>query len=140
MSRDAIAELVHTYADAVVRRDGDRWASCWAEDARWVLGPGREVVGREAIVALWHTAMSGFAAVVQLVHNGSVTLDGDRGEGRWYLSEQFRRADGEAGTLLAHYDDTYVVQGGSWRFASRELVPRYQGPPDLSGRFHDAVG
>jgi hypothetical protein len=140
VSRDAIEELVHTYADAVVRRDGERWASCWAEDSRWLLGAGREVVGRDAIVALWHTAMGGFAAVVQLVHNGTVTLDGDRGEGRWYISERFRRADGEAGLLLASYDDTYVVEGGSWRFASRALEPQYQGPPDLSAEFRNAVG
>ena len=140
MSRDAIATLLHTYADAVVRRDGDQWASCWAEDGRWVLGAGREVVGRDAIVALWHTAMGGFSAVVQLVHNGSVTLSGDRGEGRWYISERFRRADGEVGMLLAYYDDTYVVERGAWRFASRTLVPQYSGPPDLSAEFRNAVG
>ena len=140
MSRDAIAELLHTYADAVVRRDGDQWASCWAEESRWVLGAGREVAGRDAIVDLWHRAMGGFSAVVQLVHNGTVTLDGDRGEGRWYISERFRRADGEAGLLLAYYDDTYVVEDGSWRFASRELVPQYQGPPDLSAEFRHAGG
>jgi uncharacterized protein (TIGR02246 family) len=135
VSRDAIADLLHTYADAVVRRDGDRWASCWAEDARWVLGPGREVVGRDEIVDLWHKAMGGFTAVVQLVHNGTVALDGDRGSGRWYISEHFRRTGGEVGILLAHYDDTYVREGGAWRFASRALVARYQGPPDLSADF-----
>ncbi len=139
MSRDAIAELLHTYADAVVRRDGDQWASCWAEDSRWVLGAGREVVGRNDIVALWHKAMAGFSAVVQLVHNGTVTLDGGRGQGRWYISERFRRADGEAGILLAYYDDIYVLEGGEWRFSSRELVAQYQGPPDLSAEFRNAV-
>jgi len=135
VSRDAIAELLHTYADAVVRRDGAQWASCWSEHSRWVLGAGREVVGRDAIVDLWHKAMGGFSAVVQHVHNGTVTLDDDRGEGRWYISERFRRTDGEAGMLLAYYDDTYVREDGAWRFASRELVVQYQGPPDLSAEF-----
>ncbi len=45
-AREAIAALVHRYADAVVRRDKDQWEACWAQDARWQLGPGRSVVGR----------------------------------------------------------------------------------------------
>lgn len=135
MARDEIATLVHRYADAVVHRDGEQRGSCWAEDARWVLGPGRAVEGREAIVALWHKAMGGFDAVVQHVHNGDVRIDGDRGEGRWYIGEHFRRADGQVGILLAYYDDTYVRVDGTWLFASRMLVPQYQGPPDLSAPF-----
>lgn len=135
MSRDAIAELVHRYADAVVHFDGDKWGACWAPDATWVLGPGREVEGREAIVGLWHKAMGTFAAVVQNVVNGEVRLDGDRGEGRWYIMEHFRRASGEPGILLAYYEDTYVRVDGQWLFASRQLRPQYQGPPDLSAPF-----
>ena len=135
MSRDAIAELVHRYADAVVHFDGEQWGACWAPDANWVLGPGREVNGREAIVGLWHKAMGTFAAVVQNVVNGEVRIDGDRAAGRWYIMEHFRRANGEPGILLAFYEDTYVKVDGQWLFASRQLHPQYQGPPDLSAPF-----
>lgn len=135
MSRDAIEELVHRYADAVVHFDGEQWGSCWAPEANWVLGPGREVNGREAILALWHKAMGTFAAVVQNVVNGDVTLDGDAGTGRWYIMEHFRRASGEPGILLAYYADTYTRIDGTWYFASRQLHPQYQGPPDLSAPF-----
>jgi hypothetical protein len=135
VAADESASLVHRYADAVVRRDEGQWASCWAAGGRWVLGPGMEVVGRDAVVGLWTAAMAGFEAVVQVVHNGDARLEGDRGEGRWYVTEHYRRRDGEVGLLLAAYDDTYVREEGEWRFASRVLVPRYQGPPDLSGTF-----
>ena len=61
-TREAIAALVHRYADAVVRRDKVEWASCWAEDAQWHLSPGRSVEGRAAIADLWTKAMGQFAA------------------------------------------------------------------------------
>lgn len=135
MSRLEIEELVHRYADAVVRRDVDQWASCWAHDATWTLPGGRTAEGRDAIVEVWRAAMARFAAVVQIVHNGTVRLDGERGEGRWYISESFRRAHGGPGILLAAYDDVYVHVDRAWRFANRRLDVQYQGPPDLSAPF-----
>jgi hypothetical protein len=149
----AIQRLVHRYAEAVVLRDDEQWASCWAEDATWDLGPGRMVHGRTAIVELWRSAMAGMAAVVQMVHNGDARMDRadpneaaptdqNRAVGRWFIDERYRRADGEPGILLAHYDDTYVrsAEGGSepeWRFSSRFLQKHYQGAADLSGPFQN---
>jgi ketosteroid isomerase-like protein len=133
--RESITGLVHRYADAVVRRDQNQWAGTWAPDAKWHLGPGRSVEGRDAIVALWAKAMGGFAAVVQMVNNGEVHVDGETASGRWYINEHFCRANGVPGILLAYYDDTYVKIEGQWLFASRALVPQYQGPPDLSSPF-----
>ena len=136
----AIQVLVHRYADAVVHRDASQWGACWAEDARWNLGPGRVVEGRAAIVDLWLSAMSGYAAVVQTVQNGVASRDAgapDRATGRWYISERFCRVDGTRGGLLAHYDDTYVRRSEGWQFASRALQVHYMGPPDLSADFHN---
>ena len=140
MSRDPIAHLQHLYADAVVRYDGDQWASTWAPDATWELGPTRQVEGREAIVALWHQAMGSFNAVCQNVLNGTYELDeaAGTGTGRWYIIEHYhRRGDdgGVKGRLLAYYDDRYVRVDGQWLFASRRLVPQYNGPADMSGEF-----
>ena len=133
----AIQRLIHRYADAVVHRDGVQWASCWAEDATWDLGRGRLVEGRDSIVELWYSAMAGFSAVVQMVHNGEVWAGLDRAHaaGRWYIDERFRRADGTSGILLAHYDDTYVRDDDGWRFSRRFLQPHHMGPPDLSADF-----
>ena len=139
----AISRLIHRYADAVVHRRGDLWGSCWAADAVWNLGRGRQVEGREAIAALWYSAMKGMAAVVQTVQNGEAWVaagDPDpahptQAVGRWYISERFRRADGTRGILLAHYDDQYVKRDGAWLLAGRVLQPHYMGAPDLSGDF-----
>jgi hypothetical protein len=146
MAADPIASLVHRYADAVVRYDGDQWGATWAPDAHWELGPGRRVEGREAIVDLWHKAMGGFIAVSQNVMNGSYELDeaAGTGAGRWYIIEHYHRrtdpasGDDGKGKLLAYYDDTYTLVDGEWLFASRFLVPQYSGPVDMSGDFLNA--
>ena len=140
MSRDAIEDLVHKYADAVVRRDPNDWSSTWAPDAFWELGKDRRVEGRDAILSLWNSAMDGFRAVVQNVVNGTAQLDehAGTGTGRWYIIEHWQRADDSRGILLAYYDDTYTRVDGTWMFASRELVIQYGGPTDLSGTFHNA--
>ncbi len=142
MARDPIADLVHRYADAVVHHDGEQWGRTWAPDARWDLGSGRSIDGREAIVAFWHQAMATFDAVIQTVRNGTYELDiaTGSGTGRWYVHEAFTRAGGGSGILLAHYDDEYRLVDGAWSFARRELVVHYNGPPDLSAPFHNAWG
>lgn len=142
MARDPIAELVHLYADAVVHHDGEQWGETWAPDATWDLGQGRLMEGREAIVAFWHQAMGGFNAVIQTVLNGTYELDEEAGTGtgRWYIQEAFQRAGGQAGLLMAHYDDRYRFADGRWRFASRDLVVHYGGPQDLSVPFANAWG
>jgi hypothetical protein len=136
-TREHLEELVHRYADAVGHRNADQWISTWAEDAQWVLGPGRDVHGREDILALWRRAISNFSSVVQNVLNGAVEVDENAGTatGRWYIMEHFRRSSGEPGILLAYYDDSYVRVGPHWQFSSRELVRHYMGAPDLSGEF-----
>jgi ketosteroid isomerase-like protein len=139
----AVMTLVHRYADAVVNRDSAQWGACWAPDARWTLGPGRDVEGRDAIVELWRSAMGNFTAVVQTVANGTAWHQhgsADHAGGRWYISERFCRADGTRGILQAHYDDTYVRRDGEWLFASRALRVHYIGAPDLSAEFLNTTG
>lgn len=135
----AIQRLVHRYADAVVHRDPDQWGSCWAIDAEWDLGGGRKVIGHDAIVELWRSAMGTMQAVVQTVENGDAWYTDEAGEdaaaGRWYITETFRRANGEPGILRAHYADAYVRSTSGWLFANRELRVHYIGPPDMSAPF-----
>lgn len=133
--RDDIEDLVHRYSDAVTRTDHAQWAACWADEAWWDLGKGRLNHGKANIVAFWQGAIANLVTVVQLVHNGTVTIDGDRASGRWYVSEHLQRTNGARGMLLAWYDDTYGRIDGRWSFTSRQLASLYHGPPDLSGDF-----
>jgi hypothetical protein len=133
--RDEILDLLHRYSDAVCRKDREQWAATWADDAVWDLGKGRFVSGKADIVDLWQRSVDQLNVVVQMMHNGAVSVDGDTATGRWYVSEHLERGNGVLGMLLAWYDDTYVRVNGQWLFASRKLAALYHGPPDLSGGF-----
>jgi hypothetical protein len=134
--RQQIIDLVHRYSDAVTRYDEVEWTKTWAVDASWDLGKGRAFSGRDAMVEFWHRAMSGLKLVIQMVHNGTVSIAGaDSATGRWYVSEHLERTSGERGILLAWYDDTYVRVDGEWRFARRALTRLYAGAADLTSEF-----
>ena len=133
--RQQIIDLVHRYSDAVTRKDRQQWSATWAPDSRWDLGKGHTTTGRDEIVDFWQSSVDQLDIVVQLVHNGTVDVDGDTARGRWYVSEHLRRANGALGMLLAWYDDTYKRVDGEWRFTSRTLARLYHGAPDLSGDF-----
>ncbi|MFN3217970.1 MAG: nuclear transport factor 2 family protein [Acidimicrobiales bacterium] len=133
---DPISMLVHTYADAVCTRNADQWGSTWTADAEWDMGQVK-LSGRDEMVATWTKIMSGFPAVVHVVHNGGATLDeaAGTGSGRWYTSEFLRMADGTTRTMWGFYDDEYRNVDGDWKFAKRTLTSLYSGPTDMSGDF-----
>ena len=142
VSRAPIEDLVHRYADAVVHCDESRWAATWAEDAVWSLGPGHRADGRDAIVAAWVAAMDAFAAVVQVVANGTYELDdaAGTGTGRWYVVEHLSGHDGSRNVMVGHYDDEYARTDGTWCFARRELSVHDAGPPEPSAPFPNSTG
>lgn len=117
----AIRGLLDRYSDAVFRRDAGDWGSCWSEDARWSL-MGTEVAGRDAIVALWTQAMSGFSFVAFFAQPGVIAVDGDRATGRVWTHEVLEAVDGSVTRPIGRYDDVYLRLPDGWRFTSR----RYQ--------------
>ena len=131
----ALTALLFEYADAVRARDEARWSATWADDARWVLGPGRDVVGREAILEMWATSIAKYSVVVQVYNAASFDVDGDTASGRCEFTELNVVADGSRGILAGSYADTYRRTADGWRFTSRMLTKYYGGPPDLSGTF-----
>ena len=132
---DAIRRLLHAYADAVLSRDGAAWGALWTADAVWVLGPGRQIDGREPIVEAWRNSIANYQHVVQLYQSSTATIDGDEAAGRAYLVELNVPVEGDRRIMVGYYDDTYRRDTDGWRFASRALTKLYAGAPDLSGEF-----
>jgi uncharacterized protein (TIGR02246 family) len=120
--RVAINDVLARYVDGVNRRDAELWASSWDEAAEWVLFDPEPVKGREAIVAAWRQAMTGFPFVVMYVTQGAVTIDGDHAEGHSYSSEVAETADGRKLRVYGAYDDRYRRRDGVWGFASRRFT------------------
>ncbi len=65
--------------------------------------------------------------VKQFIHNHTIKLNGDRGEGFSYL-EAKPIYNGEAFLVAARYDDEYVRQNGAWKFSKMSLVPYFMVP------------
>ena len=88
------------------------------DNSIWNLGSIPPVEGKEAIVGLWVQAMSGFPFVAQLIHNGTVEVDGDKATGRWYIVEhlQFPEKDEEGNPTgmfnIGVYQDKYIKING----------------------------
>jgi len=65
--------------------------------------------------------------VKQFIHNHTIHLAGDRGDGFAYL-EAKPIYNGEAFLVAARYDDEYVRQNGQWKFSKMSLVPYFMVP------------
>lgn len=120
--RVAINDVLARYADGVNQRDAAMWASTWDQDAGWYLFGPETVQGREAIVAAWNEAMTGFPFVVMMVSQGAVAIDGDRATGRSYSSEIVRTADGKRLRVHGCYADEYRRRDGVWGFSFRKFA------------------
>ena len=60
-TRRAIRELVDSYNDAVMRFDGEAWASNWRDDATWSLPGAGPIKGKENFFPMWQGAMEAFS-------------------------------------------------------------------------------
>lgn len=115
------------------RKDPASWATVWADDAAWNLR-GDDVVGREAIVELWRSAVGRYELLLQQTTGHLVDeLGADHASGRTYFTEIARKLDGSHQTLHAVYHDRYVRTPHGWRFARRELDVLYRSNEPLNG-------
>lgn len=123
--RDAIRELIERYADAVMRRDDEAWASTWAdEDAEWHLQGHpelSEVQGKAMIVASWRKRIEQFEWVVFMTQVGIIHVEEDVATVRSYTSETFGLPGGQR-SAFGRYDDELVREGGAWRFRIRRFT------------------
>jgi hypothetical protein len=65
--------------------------------------------------------------VKQFIHNHTIQLNGDHGQGFAYL-EAKPIYNGEAFLVAARYDDEYVRLDGAWKFKKMSLVPYFMVP------------
>lgn len=130
----AIRKLVHSYSDAIVRRDTEAWGGTWAEECEWKIF-GKSVHGREDIVATWQKFMGGLPFVHQQASGGLIDFADGGPTGRWYVTEYgVSEDDGPGTSILGVYHDDYINEAGTWRFSRRIFNALYMGPPDLSAQ------
>jgi ketosteroid isomerase-like protein len=130
----ALEKLMARYVNAANRRDGDDWASTWAEDGCWNL-MGMEVKGRDNILALWQQVVAGFEFAILMPSSHLFEVEGDSATGHWYLQEFTRDLQGERFAAMSRYTDDYTRVNGQWLFQTRRYDFIYRGPADLSGEY-----
>ena len=117
--RLAIRELVESYNDAVMRFDGDAWASNWTDDATWALPGAGEITGKDNFFPIWQQAMAGFEFVGFFASAGPIVVDGDTAHATWYQQEVLHGKDGSKRNVTGQYEDDYVKIDGRWYFKKR---------------------
>lgn len=127
----AVSQLNARYCDAVMRRDSDAWRSLWHDKSRWYF-LGEWIEGRDAIVARWEAAMSGFPVVYHQINSEMIEASKDEASSRVYIDEEIVTADGDQLRFIGVYNDHCVRKGNNWLYLSRRFDLIYQGPGTLS--------
>ena len=117
--RLAIRELVDSYNDAVMRFDGEAWASNWTDDATWSLPGAGDITGKDNFFPMWQGAMDAFSFVGFFASAGPMVVEGDNAHATWYQQEFLHEKTGTKRTVTGRYEDDYVKVDGRWFFKKR---------------------
>lgn len=134
LSNDDHVSLSRLVTELVWRIDHGGAGTAWelfTQDGEMALGP-QVMVGHDALRA-WAAARGGIDRQTKHVcTNMRFTPAGpDRAEGTTILTVYLHDGPG-SGLSVAHtvgeYHDTFVREGGTWRFRSRNTVPQFSAP------------
>jgi hypothetical protein len=130
-ARLALRSLVDSYALYVDRAQPAAAAALFSEDARFVAHfytdrRGEPVVrrGRAEITAALEAGLARYLATTHVVGGHVVELAGTRAQGETVcLAHHVYARHGATRFLVmaVRYEDEYVYEAGTWRFASRQL-------------------
>lgn len=129
--RLGLGDLVHRYAALADQRRTIELAALFVEDGTLVLptpperlDPHLELVGRDAIIGhlavLEDLALTCHQLVGEVYDTDEGVRDGSRATGRVACVAHHVVGDRDVVWHL-HYDDTYRLEDGDWRFLRREL-------------------
>lgn len=123
-----IRELLHAYGRTIDARDFDAFAELWAEGAVYLGGPGgAPVSGGPAIAAFMENIIgdnpSGFKEPnYHIFFNEHIDVAGDAARGTSMSAFVVPGEDGwPVMSILAMYEDEYVLEDGTWKFARRAV-------------------
>ena len=125
--RQALADLLATYAASVDERDMVRYASCFTDDIE-VIGFGQQTMnGRDTWVTYVSQALEKFTATQHLLGMQLADIDGDIARTRTDVqATHFTEAEAPA-ILWATYLSRMRRIDGHWKIYRHELVVRGTG-------------
>lgn len=123
----AIHQLYAKYSDAISRNDAAAFASCWTDDALWLL-LGQTHQGKKAILQAYSQSVSATNFILHLALAPLIAIQGSTARVRTQVVEILHFSDGGAMLLLGNYNDELQKTSGQWRFSARRIHLRYSGP------------
>jgi uncharacterized protein (TIGR02246 family) len=129
-AESAIRALAARYCFAIDNHDLDAVADLFAADARVYSRDGvMDATGRDAIIRQYEGRFRLLGPSNHVSHDHWIRFadDPDRAEGLLSAHAELWRNDEMMVTAL-RYDDVYVREGGTWRFAERALSFLYYIP------------
>lgn len=133
--RDAIAQLVARFDDAVNRRDPKEFRRLWATDAIWEIGDPMPAhfKGADEITRSWVAAVDGTEWLFRGSFAGVVEISGNTATGRWPCIETGTFRGGKGYDNRALYEDRYIKIDGQWFFAHRRYLYLWLSQEQLPG-------
>ena len=125
--RDAIRALLVSYASTLDGRDFAGFEQLWARDAEFVGGANNTAKGPTAIRDLLQGLLKVNGAPVpgrdfHLVMNQTVDVTGDTAtgfsRGTWVVTDPEKQL---RISIIANYYDTFVREGGRWKFKRHQI-------------------
>ncbi len=130
-ARVALRLLVDTYARDVDRRDTSAVAALFSEEGKLVAhfytaadGSSNVRTGRAEIEAALVAGLERYLGTTHVVGGQVVEIDGTRAHGETVcLAHHVYERDGARRLLVmaVRYQDEFVCESGTWRFAERHL-------------------
>ena len=130
-SKEAIRELVTTYAIACDEHDMPRLTACFTDDACFDSPNGAMVArGKAAIVTMFENTFKIRGPSYHWTHDVTVRVDdGNPDEATGLvLSHAETSPSGVVSIAAMRYDDSYRREAGEWRFAQRVITFLYYVP------------
>lgn len=126
VSRQQIADVIHTYCLHVDRNEPEQVAALFTADCVVDYGPGLggEIAGAAGLAAALTPGLARFAATHHQVSNVMIALEStDRATAVTYVTA-WHRFPGEApdAVLYGQYHDVFVRHHGRWKIAQRKLL------------------
>jgi uncharacterized protein (TIGR02246 family) len=124
--RQALCDLVATYAACIDERDWTRYRECFEPDVE-LVGFGPEAVrGVEAWLQFVETALARFRATQHMLGPQLAEIDGDTARLRTDLQAMhaFTEPQGSIFTLWGTYHSVAVRRDGRWRLRRHQLEVR----------------
>ena len=124
LDRQAIAEVLARYCDALDRMDLDALAALFTDDCAVSYGPDEKLRSRGS--AALRTSLERMWRWKRTSHHLSNVIvefdDADHARAKSYVLAWHERTDGTTATVFGQYRDRLVREGGRWRIAARRML------------------